>query len=307
MRGIANFFFPSRLDDLQRLKHHPYFRNLLEGGTRIAYGARSLNEGGLQSVPRLNFPGGALIGCAAGFVNVPKIKGTHNAMKSGMLAAETAYDVATDESASEDPEKSTDMSKYEEDFKKSWVYQDLHEVRNIRPSFNTGLGIWGGMAYSGIDTLFLRGRTPWTFRNPQTNDAEHTKKAKECSPIEYPPFEPPLSTDLLTSLALTGTNHAEDQPVHLRVRRYEKQGKKNAEGEVEMEGGVPVEQWHENQDLRREHVKVNVGEYAGLLGRACPAQVYEYVEDEASASGKEDGEGWGGKKLVINSQVSNHL
>lgn len=275
---------------------------MLEGGTRVAYGARSLNEGGLQSVPRLNFPGGALIGCAAGFVNVPKIKGTHNAMKTGMLAAEAAYDVVTDESATSDPEKSTDMSSYEESYKKSWVYDDLHEVRNIRPSFNTGLGIWGGVAYSGIDTLFLKGRTPWTFRNPQTSDAAHTKKAKECRPIEYPAFEPPLSTDLLTSLALTGTNHAEDQPVHLRVRRYDgvvkDVGLEGKEGE-----GVQTEKWTEAKDVKREHVKLNVGEYAGLLGRACPAQVYEYVEDEASASGKEDGEGWGGKKLVINSQV----
>lgn len=282
------------------MKHHPYFRDLLEGGTRIAYGARSLNEGGLQSVPRLNFPGGALIGCAAGFVNVPKIKGTHNAMKTGMLAAEAAYDVVTDENSSEDSEKSTDLSQYDETFKKSWAYDDLHEVRNIRPSFNTSLGVWGGVVYSGIDTLFLKGRTPWTFRNPQTSDAAHTKKAKECTPIDYPPFEPPLSTDLLTSLALTGTNHAEDQPVHLRVRQYQ-QGAKDVGHEGKE--GPSAEKWTEDKEIRREHVKKNVGEYAGLLGRACPAQVYEYVDDEASASGKDDGEGWGGKKLVINSQV----
>lgn len=281
------------------MKHHPYFRDLLSGSaTRIAYGARSLNEGGLQSLPKLNFPGGALIGCSAGVVNVAKIKGTHNAMKTGMLAAEAAFD-AIDE-ASHEQEKPSDMSAYEESMKGSWVYNDLHEVRNVRPSFNTRLGLWGGVAYSGLDTLFLKGRTPWTFRNTSgLSDAAHTKPARECKPIEYPPFQPPLSTDLLTSLALTGTNHAEDQPIHLRVRNYVASNDVGQEGSEKSEKETFVEGKH----MKREHVKKNVGEYAGLLGRACPAQVYEYVEDEASASGTEDGEGWQGKKLVINSQV----
>lgn len=285
--------------ELQRMKHHPYFRDLLSGNsTRVAYGGRTLNEGGLQSVPKLNFPGGALIGCSAGFVNVAKIKGTHNAMKSGMLAAEAAYNVVTDAATSSDSEKPSDMSAYDGSLRNSWVWSDLHEVRNIRPSFNTSLGIWGGIAYSGIDTLVLKGRTPWTFRNSsKLTDAAHTKRASECQPIEYPPFEPPLSTDLLTSLALTGTNHAEDQPVHLRVRHFEKDA---ADAGAEGEGGMPAEKWTEGQDVTREHVKTNVGEYAGLLGRACPAQVYEYVEDETSEAG------WGGKKLVINSQNCIH-
>lgn len=264
------------------MKHHPYFSKLLSGSsTRIAYGARALNEGGLQSVPQLHFPGGALIGCSAGFVNIAKIKGTHNAMKSGMLAAEAAFDSIA--ASSESDAAAIDMSAYSEKFKSSWIQSDLHEVRNLRPSFNTRLGLFGGVVYSGIDTLLLKGRTPWTFKNPQLNDAQHTKKAKECTPIEYPPFQPPLSTDLMTSVALTGTNHAEDQPVHLRVMKYGE----NVE--------TPLE--------RREHVKVNVEEFAGLLGRACPAGVYEYVDDEASKSEEADGEGWGGKKLVINSQV----
>ncbi|TCD69768.1 hypothetical protein EIP91_006304 [Steccherinum ochraceum] len=288
--------------ELQRWKHHPYFRNLLEGATRIAYGARSLNEGGLQSVPKLHFPGGALIGCAGGFVNIAKIKGTHNAMKTGMLAAETAYDAVTSEDAAEkqEQEKSTDMSPYEEAFKNSWVYQDLHEVRNLRPSFNTALGMWGGIAYSGFDSLFMKGRTPWTFHNPTTSDAQHTKRASECRPIDYPAYESPLSTDLLTSLALTGTNHAEDQLVHLRVRQYEKSGDVGKEGSGE---GVSLgeEKFSESKEVKKNHVAVNVGDYAGLLGRACPAQVYEYVEDE---SGSE--ESWGGKKLVINSQNCIH-
>lgn len=197
---------------------------------RIAYGARTLNQGGLQSVPKLHFPGGTLIGCSAGFVNVAKIKGTHNAMKSGMVATEAAFDAVTSSQEST-PDRHTDMSKYEDDLKKSWVWSDLNEVRNLRPSFNTPLGIWGGIAYSGVDSLLLRGRTPWTFRNSNASGPAHTKRASECQPTEYPPFQPPLSTDLLTSLALTGTNHAEDQPVHLRVRRYATQNTAGAEGE----------------------------------------------------------------------------
>jgi electron-transferring-flavoprotein dehydrogenase len=261
----------------QRMKHHPYFAKLLSGdSTRIAYGARTLNEGGLQSIPKLHFPGGALIGCSAGFVNVAKIKGTHNAMKTGMLAAETAFDVL-----SADGVRPADMSAYEKAFESSWVYSDLYEVRNLRPSFNTPLGIFGGIVYSGIDSLLLKGRTPWTFHNPRVTDAAHTRRASQCTPIEYPPPQPPLSTDLLTALALTGTNHAEDQPAHLRVR-------------MEEDGMV------ESSERRGEHVRVNVQEYAGLLGRACPAGVYEYVDDEDGSSGKE---GSGGKKLVINAQV----
>jgi electron-transferring-flavoprotein dehydrogenase len=262
----------------QRMKHHPYFAKLLSGdSTRIAYGARTLNEGGLQSVPKLHFPGGALIGCSAGFVNVAKIKGTHNAMKTGMLAAEAAFDVLSADNGSP-----ADLSAYDKAFKESWVYSELHEVRNLRPSFNTPLGIFGGIVYSGIDSLLLKGHTPWTFRNSsRVTDAAHTRRASQYTPIKYPPPQPPLSTDLMTALALTGTNHAEDQPAHLRVR-------------TEEDGLV------ESSERRGEHVRVNVQEYAGLLGRACPAGVYEYVDDEDGSSGKE---GWGGKKLVINAQV----
>lgn len=160
---------------LQRMKHHPYFAKLLANGERLAYGARTLNEGGLQSVPRLHFPGGALVGCAAGFVNVAKIKGTHNAMKSGMLAAEAAFDAVTS-SADTSTEAGADMSKYDVALRESWVWKDLKEVRNLRPSFNTPLGLWGGIAYSGVDSLLLKGRTPWTFRT-KIGDAKHTKRA----------------------------------------------------------------------------------------------------------------------------------
>lgn len=156
------------------MKHHPFFKDLLEGGECLAYGARVLNEGGLQSIPKLHFPGGALIGCSAGFLNVPKIKGTHNAMKSGMLAAEAAIEALDQVEETGEP---IDMSGYEQGFKDSWIYKELHEVRNLRPSFHNPLGLWGGMAYSGVDSLFLKGRVPWTFRN-SWEDYQATKPAR---------------------------------------------------------------------------------------------------------------------------------
>ncbi|PPQ81686.1 hypothetical protein CVT24_002921, partial [Panaeolus cyanescens] len=223
--------------EFQRMKHHPYLRKLLQSpkAERLSYAARVLNEGGLQSVPKLHFPGGALIGCSAGFVNVAKIKGTHNAMKSGMIAAEAAYEavfpsieaVEGAEAEQEGEGKAADLSAYDTALHKSWVRDDLYEVRNLRPSFNTKLGVLGGVMYSGIDSLFLKGRVPWTFKHRSKHeknldphvslDSTHTSPASQFQPIEYPPFEAPLSTDLMTSVALTGTNHEEDQPVHLRV------------------------------------------------------------------------------------------
>lgn len=154
--------------EMQKMKHHPFFRKLLEGGERIGYGARVLTEGGFQSLPKLAFPGGALLGCSAGVVNIAKIKGTHNAMKTGMLAAEAAWEEV--QKKNEGPEEEafatpTDMSAYDTAFHNSWVRDDLWEVRNLRPSFGTKLGIWGGIAYSGVDSLFLKGRVPWTFKH----------------------------------------------------------------------------------------------------------------------------------------------
>lgn len=172
---------------LKQLKHHPYFRKLLDGGERVAYGGRVLNEGGLQSVPKLDFPGGALIGCAAGFLNVPKIKGTHTAMKSGMLAAESAFaaiNTTSEEHVGEEGEYTgppLDMSAYEKGVKGSWIWKELKEVRNVRPSFNTQLGMWGGIAWSGLDTLILKGKVPWTF-GYKGIDAAHTKPAK-CATV----------------------------------------------------------------------------------------------------------------------------
>jgi len=317
--------------ELQRMKHHPYFRALLSSNSeRLSYGARVLTEGGLQSVPKLHFPGGALIGCSAGFVNIAKIKGTHNAMKSGMLAAEAAYDVVHSTQADSD-KPAADMSLYDHNLHKSWVHSDLYEVRNLRPSFGTKLGIWGGIAYSGIDSLFLKGRVPWTFKhhlpvgklkntdNTASLDSSFTEPASKHEPIEYPPFEAPLSTDLLTSVALTGTNHAEDQPIHLRVVQTSQYLKNlEQEGNVAIGAGVGAvkteaefnddisrkEEVEDEQQRRTNHVQVNLGEYAGLLGRACPAGVYEYVPDEGTADAQK--ESWNGHKLVINSQNCIH-
>jgi len=170
------------------MKHHPYFRNLLSSpkSERLSYGARVLTEGGLQSVPKLNFPGGALIGCSAGFVNIAKIKGTHNAMKSGMLAAEAAYDAihpsTPSATKSESPESPAfDMSVYDRNLHDSWVHSDLYEVRNIRPSFATTLGIWGGIAWSGVDSLILKGRVPWTFKHHLPDGKAKNPVSEHCS------------------------------------------------------------------------------------------------------------------------------
>ncbi|WVR03145.1 hypothetical protein IAU60_000135 [Kwoniella sp. DSM 27419] len=263
--------------EFQRMKHHPYFANILKDGQCIAYGARALNEGGLQSIPKLNFPGGALLGCSAGFLNVPKIKGTHNAMKSGMLAAESAFTAITAAPSAEDATDAegvpTDMSSYATAVENSWIHKELKEVRNLRPSFHNPLGLWGGMAYSGLDSLILRGRVPWTFRN-KVEDWEATKKASEVKPINYPQPDGKLSFDILTSVSMTGTNHAENQPVHLRLP--------------------------EEAGAKERHTQTNVAEYAGLLGRVCPAAVYEYADAEGADVDAE------GKKFVINSQNCIH-
>ncbi|OBZ84341.1 Electron transfer flavoprotein-ubiquinone oxidoreductase, mitochondrial [Choanephora cucurbitarum] len=245
----------------QQFKHHPSVKSLLEGGKCISYGARALNEGGYQSIPKLAFPGGALIGCTAGFLNVPKIKGTHTAMKSGMLAAESAFDKIFS-----DAEGTVLLDNYEENIKQSWVYKELYEVRNVQPSFHSPLGLYGGLAYSGLDTLFMKGRTPWTFKHKKA-DWECMKTAAESKPIDYPKPDGVISFDLLTNVSRTGTNHAENQPVHLRIRDKD----------------VPVER--------------NLAIFDGPENRFCPAGVYEYVDDESKP---------GEKRLQINSQNCIH-
>ncbi|KAG8288590.1 hypothetical protein J6590_013878, partial [Homalodisca vitripennis] len=150
----------SPFKEFQRFKHHPSVIKTFEGGKRIAYGARALNEGGFQSLPKLTFPGGCLVGCSAGFLNVPKIKGTHNAMKSGMLAAESAYEAVTSEQTS--PTAGLEPVSYTERIKDSWIWKELKSVRNFRPSFHNPLGLYGGLVYSGF-SMILGGREPWTL------------------------------------------------------------------------------------------------------------------------------------------------
>uniref|UniRef100_A0A8C5E3R3 Electron transfer flavoprotein-ubiquinone oxidoreductase n=1 Tax=Gouania willdenowi TaxID=441366 RepID=A0A8C5E3R3_GOUWI len=250
--------------EFQRWKHHPFVAPTLEGGNRIAYGARALNEGGFQSIPKLTFPGGLLIGCSPGFMNVPKIKGTHTAMKSGMLAAEAIFpQVVAEELDSETA--GLHIPEYAENLKNSWVWKELRAVRNIRPSFHNYFGLYGGMVYTGIFYWILRGKEPWTLKHCGT-DADQLKPAKDCTPIDYPKPDGKISFDLLSSVALSGTNHEGDQPAHLTLR----------------DDGVPVAR--------------NLGIYDGPEQRFCPAGVYEYVPLETGD----------GMRLQINAQNCVH-
>ncbi|KAJ3078109.1 hypothetical protein HK102_004732, partial [Quaeritorhiza haematococci] len=204
--------------EFQRMKHHSLYRKYLEGGKIISYGARALNEGGLQSIPKLAFPGGALIGCTAGFLNNAKIKGTHTAMKSGMLAGEAAFKAVTS-----DAQGPITLDDYETNLKNSWVWKELHEVRNIRPAYHNPLGVYGWAAYSALETIFLRGRVPWTLKHPSTPDHAMLIPAKDAKPIEYPKPDGVISFELLENVSRTGTNHEEDQPIHLRLQRGQKE------------------------------------------------------------------------------------
>ncbi len=186
--------------EFQRYKTHPAIRRVLAGGRRIAYGARALNEGGFQSIPELVFPGGAMIGCSAGFMNVPKIKGSHTAIKSAMLAAEAIAE--------------GDLASYPQRVKQSWIHSELRAVRNIRPAFRYGL--WAGLLYAALDTFLLRGKAPWTLRHHPDHLA--LKPAKDCKPIDYPKPDGVLTFDRLSSVFLSSTNHEEDQPAHLTLK-----------------------------------------------------------------------------------------
>jgi electron-transferring-flavoprotein dehydrogenase len=230
----------SPFHELQRFKLHPSVRSTFEGGRRVCYGARALVEGGYQALPRLTFPGGALIGDAAGFLNVPKIKGTHTAMKSGMTAAEAVFAALGQDGVRE----ATD---YPRRLKRTWLWRELKSVRNIRPAFRWGL--WGGIAYSGLDTYVLRGRAPWTLHN-RHGDHEALKKARECPKIDYPKPDGKITFDKLSSVYLSNTIHEEDQPVHLQLK----------------DPSIPVQ--------------VNLAEYDAPEQRYCPAGVYEIVRDD---------------------------
>ncbi|PPJ60607.1 hypothetical protein CBER1_03659 [Cercospora berteroae] len=237
--------------EFQKMKQHPFYRQYLEGGKCISYGARTLNEGGFQSIPKCAFPGGALIGDTAGFLNVPKIKGTHTAMRSGMLAAEAAYSAL---SSSNDAEGAVFLFDYEDKLRKSSIWKELKQVRNMRPSFHTPLGLYGGILYSGLEAYLFRGYTPWTLKHGKQDHAA-TKPASECQKIEYPKPDNEISFDILTSVSRTGTNHEEDQPCHLQVADWDK------------------------------HAEMEYPKYQGVENRFCPAGVYEYVEDESKDLG----------------------
>ncbi|MFT5391730.1 MAG: electron-transferring-flavoprotein dehydrogenase [Gammaproteobacteria bacterium] len=230
----------SPFEEFQRFKTHPKIRPVFEGGRRIAYGARAINEGGIQSLPKLTFPGGVLVGCEAGTLNVPKIKGSHTAMKSGMLAAEAVFD------ALKSGATGTEVTAYGTAFNNSWVHEELHGARNVRPSFRWGL--WGGTLMTGIDQVLFRGKAPWTLSHGHL-DHEQLKKASESTPINYPRPDGVVSFDKLSSVFLSGTNHEENQPVHLTLK----------------DDSIPV--------------SVNLALYDGPEARFCPAGVYEYVAE----------------------------
>ncbi len=230
----------SPYEEMQRFKTHPAIRDLFDGGRRVSYGARALVEGGFQSIPKLSFSGGILIGDTAGFLNVPKIKGNHTAMKSGMVAAES---IARHLQTAED--FGSECAGYQQAMEGSWVWGELKKVRNIRPGFHKGL--WFGLFNAMYETITL-GLSPWTLKNH--TDHAQMKKAAECAPIEYPKPDGVLTFDRLTSVSFSNTNHGEDQLVHLQL----------------IDPAVPT--------------GVNYTEYAGPSQRFCPAGVYEFVTDE---------------------------
>ncbi len=196
----------SPFDEFQRFKTHPAIKKYIEKGKRISYGARALIEGGIQSLPKMYMPGALLVGCDAGTLNMPKIKGSHTAMKSGMIAAETIF---------EHLNQQKDISIYEEKFKKSWLYDELHAARNVKPSFSWGLIL--GIIFTGIDQILFRGKLPFTLRHKHA-DHETLKDAKNMPKIDYPKPDNIITFDKTSSVYLTGTNHAENQPVHLKLK-----------------------------------------------------------------------------------------
>ncbi len=253
--------FLSPFDEFQRFKHHPSVAQYLEGGTRVSYGARAITEGGFQSVPKLAFPGGALIGCAAGFVNVPRIKGSHNAMKTGMMAADAAFDAIAA------GRQGDVLEEYQSAYEKSWVYKELKQVRNAKPyltKFGTTLGGAFGVMEMWVSSIF-RFNMPWTMKHHKT-DAASTEPASRHKPITYPKPDGKLSFDKLSSVFISNTNHAEDQPAHLKL----------------LDPSVPI--------------RVNLPKYGEPARLYCPAGVYEVLTPE----------GGGEPRFQINAQNCVH-
>ncbi|AJQ95881.1 electron transfer flavoprotein-ubiquinone oxidoreductase [Gynuella sunshinyii] len=232
----------SPFDEMQRMKHHPEFSKYLRNGKRIAYGARAIAKGGLQSLPTMHFPGGLLIGCDAGTLNFAKIKGSHTAMKSGMIAAESVFTAIKNGA-----ENGVDLSDYTTAFQNSWIYEELYQQRNFGPAQHK----WGnilGSAYAFVDINLLNGKTPWTLRDPIPDYAQ-LKPAADCAPIDYPKPDGILSFDKLSSVFLSNTNHEEDQPCHLQL----------------ADPDLPI--------------RVNLKRFDEPAQRYCPAGVYEVIEE----------------------------
>ncbi len=241
--GYANPYL-SPYEEFQRYKTHPAIRPFFEGGKRIAYGARAITAGGLQSLPKLVFPGGALIGCDAGFLNASRIKGSHAAIKSGMLAAEAAVEALAAGRAQDE------LAAYPQAFERSWLHEELHRARNFKPAMAKGLVT--GTLLVCIDQVLFKGKAPWTLHHTHA-DHECLRPASEFQPIDYPKPDGRITFDRLSSVFISNTNHEENQPVHLTLQ----------------DASVPV--------------SVNLSRYAGPEQRYCPAGVYEYVKtDEGS-------------------------
>jgi electron-transferring-flavoprotein dehydrogenase len=232
----------SPYEEFQRYKTHPEIRKFFEGGKRISYGARALVAGGLQSLPKLTFPGGVLIGCDAGFLNASRIKGSHAAMKTGMMAAEAAYEALGKE------RQYDELTDFPAAFQRSWLHTELYKGRNFKPFMTQGL--YKGTLMVGLDQVLFRGKAPWTLKHKHA-DHECLRPASDFKPINYPKPDGKLTFDRLSSVFISNTNHAEEQPAHLTLK----------------DPSVPV--------------KINLAKYAGPEQRYCPAGVYEYVKTEA--------------------------
>jgi electron-transferring-flavoprotein dehydrogenase len=244
--GYTNPFLEP-FQEFQRYKTHPLMRSFLEGGKRIAYGARAINASGLQSLPKLVFPGGALVGCDAGFLNAPRIKGSHAAIKTGMLAGDAAFDAVASGRSNDE------LGAYPAAFESSWLHDELHRARNFKPHLDRGLAV--GAILWGIDQIVFRGKAPWTLHRKEPDHAK-LKPAAQCAPIDYPKPDNVLTFDKLSSVFLSNTNHEENQPSHLTLK----------------DPAIPV--------------SVNLAQYAGPEARYCPAGVYEFVDDASDAGDK---------------------
>lgn len=234
--------YMSPFNEMQRWKTHPAIKQFLEGGKRVSYGARAINKGGLQAIPKLTFPGGLLSGCDAGFMNMPKIKGSHNAMKTGMLAGEAVFEALAAGKSGGD-----ELTDYTAKVEASWVYQELTETRNVAPALHK-FGMFIGAAFTFIDQNIFRGKLPITLQDPQPDYAT-LKPAKQCKKIDYPKPDGKITFAILDSVFLSNTNHEENQPCHLHL----------ADASIPLAKNLPL--------------------YDEPAQRYCPAGVYEIVEE----------------------------